>query len=131
MHCYKARLGRDSSALVTGDCGVYGGGPGVDAACQGLHALKVLLAEPHSDGEGTRAMVAEDDDVLVGIEFGVGSRRDFSQGHEERIGKAGGLELPRLAYVEEERSIGLSTKLEEVLGGDFWIEHGYKDIAAH
>jgi hypothetical protein len=45
-------------------------------------------------------VVAEDDYLLIRIEFRVGARGDFAHGHEEGVGKAGGLELPRLTYVE-------------------------------
>ena len=45
------------------------------------------------------AVMAEDDDVVVGIEFGVGAGGDIAHGHEEGAGEAGGLGLPGLANV--------------------------------
>src|ERR1700722_18198999 len=57
---------------VSGGCsvarnvGVDGAGPVVDAAGEGLRVLEALVAQPHGDGERTLAVMAEDDDGLVG-----------------------------------------------------------------
>ena len=56
-------------SLIAGDRGVDGAGPVVDAAGQGLDVVEALVAEPHGDGEGTDAVVAHDDDRLVGVEL--------------------------------------------------------------
>ncbi len=85
--------------LVAGDGGVDGAGPGVDAAGEGLGVLEALVAEPHGDVEGAGTVVAEDDYLLIWVEFGVGAGGDLSHGHEERVGKGGGLVLPGLSYV--------------------------------
>src|ERR1700677_3039302 len=77
-----------TTGSVAGDGGVDAAGPRVDAACEGLDLLKALIAEPHRDAEGTGAVVAENDDGGVGVEFGVGAGGDFAHGHEERVGKA-------------------------------------------
>ena len=119
--------GRTFSAVpcgsVAGDGGVDGAGPGVDAAGEGLSALEALAAEPHCDGERALAVVAENDDVGVGVEFGVGTRGDVAHGHEEGIGQAGGLKLPGLADVEEDGRVRLrgGTELDEGLRGDLRI----------
>ena len=89
----------DKTRLVAGDGGIDGAGPGVDAACEGLDLLKALIAEPHRDAEGTGAVVAENDDGGVGVEFGVGAGGDFAHGYEERVGEVGGLVLPGFADV--------------------------------
>jgi hypothetical protein len=107
--------------LVAGEGGVDGAGPGVDAAGEGLNLLEALVAEPHSDAEGAGSVVAEDDDGGVGVELGVGAGRDFAHGHEQRVGEAGGLELPGLADVEEERGLRLLALLGECLDGDFGL----------
>ncbi len=66
---------------VAGDGGVDGAGPGVDASGEGLGVVEALLAEPHGYGEGALAVVAEDDDGLVGVELGVGAGGDVAHGH--------------------------------------------------
>ena len=58
--------------------------------------LEALVAEPHGDVQGASAVVAEDDDGCVGVEFVVSPGGDFAHGHEEGVGKVGGLILPRL-----------------------------------
>ena len=77
----------------------------VDAAGEGLGAVEALVAEPHGDGEGALAVMAEDDDVGVGVEFGVGAGGDFAHGHQQGVGQAGGLELPWLADVQEDGGV--------------------------
>ena len=119
----------DRAWLVAGDGGVEGARDGVDAAGEGLGVVEALLAQPHGDVEGASAVVAHDDDGLVGVEFVVGTGGDLAHGHEEGVGKVGGVELPFLADVEKDRGLGLLTKLGEVLGGDFGGKHresGYK-----
>jgi hypothetical protein len=108
-------------ALVAGDGGVDGAGPGVDAAGEGLNLLEALVAEPHGDAEGAGSVMAEDDDGGVGVELGVGAGGDFAHGHEQRVGEAGGLELPGLADVEEEGGLRLLALLGECLDGDFGL----------
>ena len=78
--------------------------------------VEALVAEPHGDVEGAGAVVAHDDDGLVGVEFGVGAGGDVAHGHEEGVGEAGGLVLPGLADVEQEGGVGLLTLLEEGFG---------------
>jgi hypothetical protein len=107
--------------LVAGDGGVDGAGPGVDASGERLDLLEALIAEPHGDREGARAVMAEDDDGGVRVELGVGAGRYFAHGHEERIGEARGLVLPGLSDVEEERGLGLLAQLGKCLCGDFWF----------
>jgi len=58
-----------------------------------------LLAEPEGDVEGACAVVAKDDDGGVGVEFSVSSGGHVAHGYEDGVGDAGGLVLPRLAYV--------------------------------
>ena len=85
--------------LINRDGGIDDAGPVVDAAGEGLSVLEALVAEPHGDAEGARAVVAEDDNLLIWIEFRVGSGGDLAHGHEERVREAGGLVLPGLPHV--------------------------------
>ena len=64
-------------------------------------------------------MVAKHDDRLIGVELLVGTRGDFAHGHKQCAGQTGRLELPRLAYVEEERSVRLLALLGERVDG-YW-----------
>lgn len=105
--------------LVGWDCGVYGAGPGVYASCQGLDVLEALVAQPHGDVEGAGAVVAEDNDWGVRIEFGVGAGWHVPHGDQMGVGEVGGLVFPGLANVEQERRIGLLAALGEGFGGDF------------
>lgn len=72
--------------------------------------------------------MAEDDDGGVGIEFLMGAGGDFAHGHEERVGQAGGLELPGFADVEQERGVGLLAQLGKGLDGDFGFWHELRII---
>ena len=85
--------------LVAGDGWVDGAGPGVDASGEGLGVLETLITQPHSDAEGAGAVMAEDDDRGVGIEFGVGAGGDITHRDENGVGETGGLKLPRFANV--------------------------------
>lgn len=114
-------VGWVTGELVAGDGWVDGARPGVDAAGEGLGLLEALVAEPHGDREGPRAVVTKDDDGGVRVELGVGAGGDFTHGHEERVGQAGRLVLPGLADVEEERGLGLLAQLGKCLCGDFWF----------
>jgi hypothetical protein len=89
-----------AGGLVAGEGGVDGAGPGVNASGEGLDVLEALVAEPHGDAERTCPVVAEDDYLLIWIEFRVGAGGDLAHGHEERVGEGGGLVLPGLAYVQ-------------------------------
>jgi hypothetical protein len=114
--------------LVAGDSGVDGSGPGIDAAGKGLGLVKALVAEPHSDGERARSVMAEDDDGSIGVEFLMGAEGYFAHGHEERVGQTGGLELPGFADVKQARGGGLLALLSEGLDGDFGFEHELRII---
>ena len=109
---------------VAGDGRVDGAGPGVDAAGEGLGLVEALLAQPHGDVEGAGSVVAEDDDVGVGVELLVGAGGDVAHGHEDGVGEVGGLELPGLADVEEDGGIGLGAEFSEGFGGYLGREHG-------
>ncbi len=108
---------------VPGDGRIDGAGPGVDAAAERLGKIEALIAEPHSYAQRAGSVMAEDDDRLVGIEFGMGAGGDLAHGHEERPGKAGGLKLPRFADVDKDGRGGLLTLARVGVGGDFGIKY--------
>ncbi len=85
--------------LVAGDGGVDGSGVVIDAAGEGLGVVEALDTQPHGDGKGAGAVVAEDDDGLVGIELGVSAGCDLAHGDEGGSGDGGGLGLPGLTNV--------------------------------
>jgi hypothetical protein len=91
--------GRLMGRLVAGERGVDGAGPGVDASGEGLDIFEALIAEPHGDAERTCSVVAEDDYLLIWIEFRMGAGGDLAHGHEQRVGEGGGLVLPGFAHV--------------------------------
>ena len=102
----KARA-KAKAGLVAGDGGVDEGGPGVDAAGDGLGFVEALLAEPRGYREGAGAMVAEDEDGGFFVELLVGAAGDLVHGDDDAGLDVRGLELPWLADVEEEgRVIG-------------------------
>ncbi len=92
-------MGAGGEWLVAGDGGIDGAGVVVDAAGERLGVLEALVAEPHGDGEGARAVVAEDDDGLVGVELGVGAGGDLAHGDENGAGDGGGFRFPGFANV--------------------------------
>ena len=104
--------------LVAGDGGVDGAGPGVDASGEGLGVVEALFAEPHGYGEGALAVVAEDDDGLVGVELGVGAGGNVAHRHGDAA-EGGFGEFPGFADVEEERGLRLLALLGKCLDGDF------------
>jgi hypothetical protein len=111
------------AALVEGDGGIDGAGPGVDAAGDGLGLVEALLAEPRSNGEGARAVVAKDQDVGLLIELLMGAAGDLVHGEEGAAFDVGRGVLPGLADVEEERWSGRREEGLELGYGDFEI-HG-------
>jgi len=109
---------------VERDGWVDGAGPPIDAAGERLCVLEALLAEPEGDVEGAGAVVAEDDDGLVGVELLVGAGGQVAHGDEGGAGDAGGLRLPWLADVEKERRMGGLELLGDGVDGDLWGKHG-------
>lgn len=115
-----SRLGPRS---VARDCGVDGAGPEVDAAGDGLGFCEALLAKPVGDGEGARAVVAEDGDGLIFVELVEGARGDFVHWDERAVGDVGGGVFPGLADVEKKRGVAGGELLFELVDGDLEV-HG-------
>lgn len=108
--------------LVARDGGVDLAGPGVDAAGYGLGLVEALLAEPCGYRERAGAVVAEDEDGGLFVELLVGAAGDLVHGDEGAAVDVGGVVLPGLADVEEERFSG---------GGEEGVELGYGDFEVH
>ena len=85
--------------------------------------VEALLAEPHGDVEGASAVVAEDDDGLVGVEFLVCAGGHISHGHEDGSEDGGGLGFPRFADIEQEGRGGGFELAGESVDGDFRLKH--------
>ncbi len=107
---------------VAGEEGVGALGPGVDAAGDGLGAFEALLAEPVGDAEGAGAVVAEDEEAVVGVEFLVGAGGNLAHGDEGAALDVDGFPFPEFADVDDfgfafvEQGFGVG-------GGDFVIVH--------
>lgn len=86
---------------VAGDGRVDFGGPGINAAAQGLGVFKALVAQPDGDIHGAHAVMAHDDEMFFRVEFLVNAGGDFSHGDEEAALDVGGGELPGFADIEE------------------------------
>jgi len=110
--------------LVTCDGWVDFSGPGFDASAQRLGVLEPLIAEPCSHVERTLSVVAEDDQMLVRIEFLMGSRRDVTHGDEQAARNAGCLKFPWFADIDE-TSFAFSKQSRRIGRRNFVVEHGY------
>ena len=86
---------------VARDIRIHFSRPRVDAAAQGLHVFKSLVAEPCGDVEGALAVMAEDSEVFFGIEFLVSAGGDVAHGHKGAGLDVGGGVFPRLADIDE------------------------------
>lgn len=75
--------------------------PLFDAASHGLYVVPAFTSQPRCYGERTRAVVAKYDNMGIGVEFVVGSRRNFVHGDVGAAGDGGSGYLPWLAHVEE------------------------------
>lgn len=101
--------GKVKEVSIARNSRVDGSGPGIDATRKRLNAFETLIAEPHGDAEGSRTVVAKDYDRSIGIEFGMGAGGHVAHRHQHRVRQRSGLELPGLAYIEQERGVGLLT----------------------
>lgn len=84
--------------------------PGVDATAQRLRAVESLLAQPVGHAHGADAVMADNDDMFVGIKFLVGAAGDVSHGDQHRSSDFGHFELPGFANVEQGERGGLIEK---------------------
>jgi hypothetical protein len=64
--------------MISGDCGVDFGGPGVNAAAEGLSLFEALVAEPDHNVHGANSVMSESDDVAVRVEFPEGAGGDVA-----------------------------------------------------
>jgi hypothetical protein len=112
--------------LVAGNTGIDFAGPGFDAPGNRLRCIESLLAEPVGHAEGTRSVVAEDEQAVVRIEFLMGPRGYVAHRHEQAGVDFGSCIFPTLADINE---LGLTALQQEgcVLDLDFVVVHGYQD----
>lgn len=83
--------------------------------------VEALVAKPHGNAERAHSMMAEDYDMGVRVKLLMSAGCDLAHGHQERVGKAGGLKLPRLANIEQDGRIRLRALLGKGFGGDFGV----------
>ena len=79
---------------VPKDRRIHFSGPGFDASAQRLRVLESLIAEPGSHIERSLSVVAENDEMLVGIEFLVSTARNVAHRHQQAALDAGCLNIP-------------------------------------
>jgi hypothetical protein len=84
-----------------------------------LGSVETLVSEPGGYGEGTSAVVAEDEDGVFFVELLEGAGGDLVHRDEGGGFDAGGVVFPGLADVEEEGWGG---------GGEEGLELGYGDF---
>ena len=94
----------DRTPLVVGNLGIDQRRPSVDAALHRLGALESLSSQPRGYAHGADTMMAESDDVRLGIEFLVGAGRHFAHRHKNAALDVGGGLLPRLSDVEQDET---------------------------
>lgn len=114
----------NSRRLVTGYGWVDFSGPGIDAAAEGLGVFESLIAEPGGDVEGTLSVVAENDEMLVRIEFLMGARGHVAHGHEQAAVDAGCFKFPWFADIDE-ASLVFAEERCRIGCRYFVVEHGY------
>lgn len=120
------------TSLVARDAGVDDRRPVVDAACERLDVLEALLAKPHGDVERASAVMAEDDDRLIGVKLLMRASGHVAHGDERGARKRRGGGLPRLTNIQNQGLFGLFELSGEGVGGDFGRErHDHRIPAAH
>src|SRR5271156_2845075 len=110
---------------IPGDGGVDFGGPGVDAAAQGLGVFEALVAEPDGDVHGADSLVAKGDEVGFRVQLPEGAARDVAHRNVRAAFDVRSFVLPGLAYVEENVTFGTigSKQLLQFLRGYLIIHH--------
>ena len=101
-------------------------GPVINAAGERLRVVEALVAQPHGDGERASAMMAQDDDGLVGVKLGMGARGNVAHGDAGGVGERRRRHFPRLADIQQQGRIGLLALPEVLLGRDFRRQHEYR-----
>ncbi len=97
-------------------------GPTVDAAGHGLGGLHALMAEPIRDIEAAHTVMAEADDVVVGVEFlEIGG--NGAHGNEHGAFNVAEGVFVGFADVDEEEFIAPVKALFHFASGDFEIVH--------
>jgi hypothetical protein len=111
--------------LIARDAGVDFARPGFYAAGDGLRCVESLLAQPVGDAERTRAVMAQDEQAVVGVQFLVRARRYVAHRHQQAVFYMRGFVFPRLADIYQLDFAFFEEDLC-VLDGDFIIVHVYR-----
>jgi len=105
-------------------------GPPINAAKQRLRVFEALLAQPMGDIGGADAVMANDDNVVVGIEFAVGAGRDFRHWQGHAASDVRKLKFPRLAHIEEAEGKFLVELGLELFRGNLEFHDGMVTLSA-
>ena len=77
--------------------------PGVEPAGKGLRLLKALLPQPRRHMEGAHPVMADRDDALFRVKFGVSAGRYIPHGHAHATMEKRNLCFPGFADIEENK----------------------------
>jgi hypothetical protein len=97
--------------------------PGLNAPAQRLRLLESLIAKPGGDAHRAHSVMAEDDEVLVGIEFLMSACRNIAHGHLDAAFNARRGELPWFPHINEAGLI-IAEEGDCIGRRDLEIEHG-------
>ena len=109
-------------ASVARDIGIDLDRPGVEAAAQRLGLFKALPAQPRSDVHGTDAVMADDDQSFINVEFLLRAGWHFAHRQMQAALNMRGGKFPWLAHVDEPGTI-FAQDLGSFGGGDFVGQH--------
>jgi hypothetical protein len=89
------------SFSITTHCRIDVGRPGLDTTGQVLHAAKTPVLKEHCHLKAARAVMANDNDVLIRIQF-VTTYRHEMHGNVLGAFKVAKLEFPRFAHIKQD-----------------------------
>src|SRR5437660_2726926 len=100
---------------------IHASRPGIDAAAHGLRFLKSLLPQPYRHVHRSNAVMADNHDVVLRIQFLVCPRGHFAHRHQLGARNLCRFEFPGFAHIEQ-REILASVELAlHFFGGDLVI----------
>ncbi len=85
--------------------------------------VESFLAKPSRDGQRALSEMANDDEMLVGVEFLICARGNIPHGHQKTPLDAGAGELPRLTDIQKP-CLPVANQLSRLGGGNLVFEHG-------
>ncbi len=89
-----------SAALVNRHLGIDLPCPTIDSSAQRLHLLESLLPQPGGHIHRPHTVVANDNDMILRIEFLIETRRNIAHGDVFAAFQFGGFNLPWFAHVQ-------------------------------